>query len=202
MSRACFFFDGFNLYHSIDKPYLCKYKWLSYARLASNLKFIGDEISKVFLFTAYADWDLDKVARHKILLRAQEAEGVEVVLGRFKHKDSKCRKCGSIYLQHIEKQTDVNIAVHLLKSAMMDEFERAYIISGDTDLIPAIKVFREMFPRKEACVVFPFRRKGDELKSVCNYHKKIQDSHLKASLLPNPFVLGDGSSLWRPASWK
>ncbi len=202
MSRACFFFDGFNFYHSIDKPNLHRFKWLSYARLATNLKFRGDDIRRVVLFTAYANWDQHKVDRHRILLNAQREEGVEVIFGRFKLKDCKCKSCGSFYTQHIEKQTDVNIAVNLLKSAMKDEFDRAYLVSGDTDLIPAIKVFREMFPAKEICVVFPFRRKGEELKTVSHFHRKIQESQLIASLLPDPFVLKDGPVLNCPPSWK
>lgn len=202
MKRAFFFIDGFNFYYSINKPCFYRFKWLNYCKLASILKKADDEIKKILFFTAYAEWDQSKVARHKILIKALESEGVETILGRFKSKETRCRNCNWIYKQPIEKQTDVNIAVNLLKFAVKDEFERAYIISGDTDLIPAIRVFRELCPQKEVCIVFPFSRKGEELKTVCDYHIKIKERHLSACILPDPYVLNDGTQLHCPTSWK
>ncbi len=202
MKRAFFFIDGFNFYHSVNHPYLYRYKWLNYYKLASILKRHEDDIKKVILFTAYADWDPKKIARHKLLIKALETERVEVVLGRFKYKDCKCKKCYASYTQPVEKQTDVNIAVNLIKYAVKDEFDTAYIVSGDTDLIPAIKSFKELFPLKKVCVVFPLSRKGEELKSVCDFHIKIKQKHLQACLFPDPVLLPDGTSLSCPTNWK
>jgi uncharacterized LabA/DUF88 family protein len=202
MKKVFFFVDGFNFYHSIDLPALRKYKWLNYYKLATILARKDEEILKVILFTAYAEWDEAKVERHKILIRALGSAGVDIVLGRFKTKQVKCRLCYKIFNTWTEKQTDVNIAVNLIRYAILGSYDKAYIISGDTDLIPAIKAFRELFPEKEVCIVFPFSRKGDELKSVCNFHMKIKPGHLEACLLPDPMILKDGTQLLRPESWR
>jgi uncharacterized LabA/DUF88 family protein len=201
MKRVYFFIDGFNFYHSVNYPWLFKYKWLNYAELAKILIKKDEKIEKVLFFTAFANWDPPKVARHKILIRALGSFGVETIEGRFKTKQIKCRWCKKFFDQPIEKQTDVNIAVNLLKSAVQDKFDKAYIVSGDTDLIPAIRALKELYPQKEIWVVFPFGRKGKELTSVCDFHIKIKPIHLAACVFPDPLILPDGSVLSRPNNW-
>ncbi|MGB9006638.1 MAG: NYN domain-containing protein [Candidatus Aminicenantales bacterium] len=201
MKRIYFFIDGFNFYHSVNYPQLFKYKWLNYANLAKILIKQEEKIEKILFFTAFATWDQAKIARHKILIRALDSFGVETIEGRFKTKIIKCRLCKKDFEQPIEKQTDVNIAVNLLRYAVLDKFDKAYIISGDTDLIPAITAAKDLFPQKEIAIVFPFRRKGKELAGICDFHIKIKEDHLKACILPDPVILPDGSTLSRPNNW-
>lgn len=146
MAKYIFFVDGFNLYHAVDYYTLGadhfryrKYKWLNLYKLASLYVGRLDTLEKVILFTAFATWDPGKVARHKLLIRANESVGVEVVYGEFKRKDKLCRLCKRRSPSFEEKQTDVNIALSLFRLAVTDQCDRAVIISGDTDLIPAIK---------------------------------------------------------------
>lgn len=42
-----------------------------------------------------------------------------------------------------EKGVDVQIAVDMVKSSLNDEYDSFYLISSDTDLLPAIEVVRE-----------------------------------------------------------
>ena len=112
------------------------------AAVKGEMQFEQDTLEKVILFTAFATWDPGKVARHKLFIRANESVGVEVVYGEFKRKDKHCRVCKGKYQTFEEKQTDVNIALSLFRLAVTDQYDRAVIVSGDTDLIPSIKAVR------------------------------------------------------------
>jgi uncharacterized LabA/DUF88 family protein len=44
--------------------------------------------------------------------------------------------------------TDVNIASRMLVDSFKDKFDTAFLISGDTDLIPPIREIKSLFPKK------------------------------------------------------
>jgi uncharacterized LabA/DUF88 family protein len=152
-------------------------------------------------FTALANWNFSKVQRHKVLLQAQRANGVKVVYGMFKKVDRTCRLCHREYQTYEEKMTDVNIAVYLLNLAFQDRYDRAILISGDTDLIPAIEAVQKTFPEKEVGVVIPIGRSSEQLKQVCSFHMKMKEAHLKTCMFPEEINLGQGKFLHRPPSW-
>jgi uncharacterized LabA/DUF88 family protein len=209
MAKICFFVDGFNLYHALDyfkdggDPLRYrKYKWLNLHKLASL--FVGrlDTLEQVSLFTAFAMWDPGKVARHKLFLRANENVGVNVVLGEFKRKSKHCTICKKHYTGFEEKQTDVNIAVQLFQSAYLDKYDRAVLLSGDTDLIPAIKAVRASFPHKKIGVMLPIGRSSNDLVKQTDFRYKMRETHLISSRFPDQIILPDKSVLDCPANWK
>lgn len=82
---------------------------------------------------------------------------MEVVLGKFKSKRLRCKVQGcqhpnKEYFSREEKETDVNIAIHLLTDAFNETFDTAFILSADTDLIPAIKKVFEVRQRAKKIV--------------------------------------------------
>jgi hypothetical protein len=50
-------------------------------------------LEKIFYFTSPTPWDIDKVARHKVFIKAMESTGIEIIYGKFKDKDRKCPHC-------------------------------------------------------------------------------------------------------------
>ena len=205
MKRILFFVDGFNVYHALDDdPKYHKYKWLDYSNLVKRFVSKQDQIVDVFYFTAYAHWNPQKMARHQLLVRALMASGVKVVFGKFKNKDHKCRLCRGKYSTFEEKQTDVNIAIKLFQSAINNDFETAVIISGDSDLIPAIEAVKTTFPTKQIGLVVPIGRRAKELMSVCDFRIKMKEIHLRTSQFPDTIVLDPDKNivLQRPPSWK
>jgi len=208
MPKTIAFIDGFNLYHALD--YLDtgsdhtryrKYKWLNLKRLASMFVFGKDTLEDVFYFTTLATWDAGKTARHRLYIRALESEGIKVVYGEFKRKTKHCNACKANFLSFEEKQTDVNIALQLFQLAIQERYDKGIIISGDTDLIPAIKAVHASFPAKQIGVVIPIGRASEDLKNQADFHFKMREHHLIKSLLPNPFTLSDGTVLNAPAGW-
>lgn len=209
MSKISFFVDGFNLYHALNyfnsgpnHYQYQRFKWLNLWKLASL--FVGrlDTLEQVFLFTALATWDPAKVARHKLFIRANESVGVSVVYGEFKRKDKHCSLCRRRYPSFEEKQTDVNIALQLFQSAFLDRYDRAVILSGDTDLIPAIKAVRMLFPLKQIGVILPIGRSSEDLLKHADFRYKMREHHLVSSRFPDRVVLPDRSVLECPPTWR
>jgi len=202
LARIVFFIDGFNLYHSLaSKPEYRKYKWINLARLCQNLTKKSDTIENIYYFTALAEWDQQKVSKHKRLIRALEIEKVKVVYGKFKMRDKRCFKCKETYKIPEEKQTDVNIAITLLTEAMKDTYDTAIIISGDSDLIPSIKAVKATFPGKTIGVAIPIGRNAQELINNTDFHIRIKEMHLKTSLFPYEIEV-DGSKIICPMEWR
>lgn len=203
MKKVIFFIDGFNLYHSIeDNPTYHKYKWLDLQALCSRFTNKNEQIVNIMYFTALAHWNPGKVARHLNYIRALENVGISIVLGKFKPKTKTCPRCNSAYGTHEEKQTDINIAIHLFKFAIDNEYEKAFLISGDSDLVPAINEVKKRFPAKEIMAIFPINRKSKEIKSACGSGAKMSEFHLSISLFPDPYTLKDGTILYCPSTWK
>ncbi len=203
MIKVIFFIDGFNLYHSLkDSPHLTKYKWLDLYKLCKHFTNSLEQIEGIFYFTALAFWDKSKVVRQRNFNEALEDTGIKIVLGKFKKKNKRCRICHANYETYEEKQTDVNIAINLFNLAVEDKFEKAYILSGDSDLIPAIELIKIKFPKKEIIAVFPIGRKSEELKYICHNYIRIKEKHLAMSIFPDPIVLKSNKILNCPSTWK
>jgi uncharacterized LabA/DUF88 family protein len=204
MAKVYFLVDGFNIYHALDcNPAYHKFKWLSFARLARCYVLGADSIEGVEFFTTLATWDPAKVARHKLLIKANEDEGVVVTYGEFKKKTRRCSSCKQVISTVEEKQTDVNIALRLFQLAVEDRYDKAIIISGDTDLLPAVKAVQRTFPAKQIGVLLPIGRASENFKKQADFHHKMKPSHLIASVYPDPLVLKDGvTALNCPPTWK
>ncbi len=147
-------------------------------------------------------WNPAKFARHRIFIRAQENEGINIIYGEFKRKDKKCSLCHRVFPSFEEKQTDVNISLHLLQLAIQDRYDKAIIISGDTDLLPALKAVQSTFPGKQIGVVIPIGKASDDLKKQADFHYKMKESHLHSSRFPDTLTLRDGTTLACPPSWR
>jgi uncharacterized LabA/DUF88 family protein len=205
--------DGFNLYHALDyfddgvTENDCfryrKYRWLSLRSLAlCYVRPKSERLVAVNYFTTYAHWREDKVFRHKLYVRAQEAEGTEVTFGKFKNKQVLCKSdCKKTFSTWEEKQTDVNLAKSIIELAYLDAFDRAILISGDSDQIPAIKFVKEYFPEKQITVVVPIGRSADELKQLAHSTEKMAEAHLARSQMAEKVKAKNGEWLLRPPKW-
>jgi uncharacterized LabA/DUF88 family protein len=203
MSKVYVLVDGFNLYHAIDtNPGYHPYKWLSLTKLAECFVLSADVLAGVEYFTTLATWDPAKVARHRLFIKANEADGVKITYGVFKRKQRKCPECGQLIRTFEEKQTDVNIAIRLIELAVQDQYDKAIIVSGDTDLIPAVKAVQKTFPAKRVGVVIPIGRASEDLKSQTDFHHRMKLRHLRSSRFADVITLVDGSTLDCPMNWR
>ncbi len=159
------------------------------------------KIEDVFFFTALAFWNTDKVKRHNIYIKALEENKVKVIKGKFRQKDKYCNYCKKTTKTYEEKETDVNIAIYLLKLAFKDQYDEAMIISGDSDLIPAIREVKKEFPDKKITIIIPPFRKAHHLVSISDNKIKLTEKHLSLNQLPEKMICRDGSIIERPKEW-
>jgi uncharacterized LabA/DUF88 family protein len=90
----------------------------------------------------------------------------------------------------------------LFKLSTEDKYDKAIIISGDSDLIPSINAVRNTFPDKKIGVVIPIGRRAESLKLSCDFHMKMKEKHLKSCLFDQEIQLGNNEKLICPPDWK
>jgi len=203
LDKVSFFIDGFNVFHSLkDNRKYNKYLWLDYKSFLERYVRKKDQLADIYYFSAYAYWRPDSVKRHRMLIDAWKNTGVKPVLGNFKEKDRFCVNCQAYSKVHEEKQTDVNIAIYLIKKAYENNFDTAILVTNDTDLVPAIDMVKETFPNKKVGVLFPMDRWSSELAQVCHFWRKTKKSHLAKNQFPESFKLPSGKIISRPPNWK
>ena len=202
-NRVIFLIDGFNLYHALDSNNkFHKYKWLNLQKLANCFITKNDHIEDILYFTALATWSQDKVKRHKVFIRALELIGIKIIYGEFKRRDKFCPLCHRGYKTFEEKQTDVNIAIQLFELAIKDKFEKAIIVSGDSDLIPSITAVRKTFPHKKIGIIIPIGRRAEALKQSSDFYMKMKEKHLISSIFDQEIKVDNKIKLICPSSWK
>ena len=156
--RVTCYIDGFNLYHAIDALGEEHLKWLDLWSLSASLLRRDESLDSVHYFTAYATWLRAEYARHRAYVAALQSRNVTVHLANFKKKPRKCNACGASWITHEEKETDVHIAARLVLDASRDIFDRAILITADSDLVPPIEICRREWPGKEFFVAAPPKR--------------------------------------------
>jgi uncharacterized LabA/DUF88 family protein len=212
LNRTAFLVDGFNLYHSLEVASRelggAGTKWLDLRSLCkSYLSEIGGgaEISAVIYFSALATFrdaqDAGVTERHRDYIECLRSTGVEVALGHFKQKTVICPRCGRDVTRHEEKETDVAIGVRLVDLFWRDHCDSAVLVTGDSDLAPAIRIAQRAFPSKRIHALFPFRRISFELKSLAAKSVKIKARRYLQHQFADPVVLGDGRAVRKPVSW-
>ena len=92
----------------------------------------------------------------------------------------------------------MNIAVELLRQAHTDTFDTAIVLSGDSDLMAALKLVRDIYPQKKIAIAIPPGRRAEQLKSVAHFHLKIRADQILSSQLPNIIELPGGHQIISP----
>jgi len=202
--RVCCFVDGFNLYHALDdEPSLHSYKWLNIKKVASVFLARHQSLERVLYCTAYAKWMPAKVQRHRKIVKVYTDLGIEIVWGKFTERPRRCHICHKEFLSHEEKRTDVNIAIRLYDMASRDEYDRALVISGDSDLVPAIEMVLKRFPTKKVEILTPPGRRAKELTEASGIpRKKIKTKHLMSCQIPDPYTTRSGEIVHKPSEWR
>ncbi len=211
-NRLTYIVDGFNLYYSILEALKSspgrRMKWLDLRSLfglyTPNFGH-GATLEDVYYFSALqnylADRKPDTVNRHRLYVEALTHTGVKVELARFKKKELRCHNCKKQFVRHEEKETDVAVACKLLEVFARDRCDTVILVSGDTDLLPAIRTALDLFPQKQIAVAFPYKRKNLELAAAAPVHFRLKPERYAEHQLPNPLVLPDGREIHRPATW-
>ena len=220
---AIVYIDGFNLYFGLraatikqkgQKRLTKKSYWIDLQKLSERI-VKDNELVAVKYFTARIKGNPAKQHRQATFLSAiqhhcpklQMFEGNYLLRKMFCGKcrkfsyDIVCPYCKKINIFPEEKKSDVNIATQMLKDAYENNFDIAYLVSGDSDLVPPIQVIRAMSPPKKVAVAFPPHRSGLELKEAADFAFFLPSTAIKNYILPEVIRKPDGSELRIPPEW-
>lgn len=199
MKRVIVYIDGFNFYHAIASLGVSRnhLKWIDLWRLSLRYAHKPDQkLMGVKYFSAYATWLPGPYSRHRRFVAAIKSTGVEFIEGHFKKKDRYCKRCKAFWVAHEEKETDVNIGIHLLNDAYKDIFDHAFVLTADSDISPAIRMVKENFPNKFIYILNPpgSIQSGELIRAAGGFafSRQIKEGHLVDSLLPERILDQDG----------
>jgi len=206
-NRSIIYIDGFNLYHGAlsNGPY----KWLDLEAYFRRLR-PHDDIQIIRYFTARM-LGPKRVNQTTYLRVLETLPLVQTVVGRFKAKEVTCRVAACrhpgprVYRTFEEKRTDVNIAVTLLDDAYAGLCDRQIIISGDSDLVPAVARVKTRFPDTTLIAYIPARNSlrgaAVELRSAVDRARTLPLQLLPHSQFPAQVPDGAGGVIQKPAGW-
>lgn len=207
--RTRVYIDGFNFYYGAVRG--GPHKWLDLEQLCLRLR-TDDDVVRIHYFTALVDGP--RGARQRAFLEALGTRPrIAITLGQFKWKiltceNARCPFTGDrTFTKPEEKRTDVGIAVQMLDDAYQDACDRLVLITGDSDLVPAVQCIRRRFPEKRLVTYRPVgatpvkARRGDELAEASGDGRPLPRALLAHCHLPNPVVTADGRQIWKPIGW-
>lgn len=195
------YIDGFNFYYGLKAKQWRKFYWLDIVAFYELFMKENQVLNKVYYCTAKPT-DIGKKNRQGAFFKANSLNPkFELVFGKFLEKDV-CYD-GQWYKTFEEKQTDVNIAVKLLRGVFLSECDSSIIVSGDSDLAPAIKLANEIDPSHKIFVHFPPER-GSITLEKCSHaiiHLHRYEARFNKCLLPDEVQMPNGSNLTKPDHW-
>ena len=179
--KATYIIDGFNLYHSVryaQKLIKAPVKWLDIKSLfQSRLQVVRSktgakvELENIYYFSAYANHIKDPgvVERHKKYVVCLEDSGIKIQMSRFKYKDVYCPNCKATIPRYEEKETDVSIALKLIEVFLKNECDIVAVVSGNTDIAPAVRMVKKSTRIKKYFSTFP------PIEKTMNWKSFVQD---------------------------
>jgi uncharacterized LabA/DUF88 family protein len=155
MKRTIIYIDGFNLYYGCLKQ--TQYKWLDLYALFNHLLDDTHTISKIKYYTA----DISSRAgneesrlRQKYYLQAIQSHtpNLEIYKGHYLTHKIKAKNANPPpefvkVFKTEEKGSDVNLALHLLNDAWLDEYDCAVVVSNDSDLAESLRLVKSQHQR-------------------------------------------------------
>lgn len=179
--RTAFFVDGYNLFYGLLAG--TPYKWLDLSKLLTHIAYVENPTSalaSIDYFTSSVKPELATRGRvskeaQDTYVRALKANNISVHYGRHQLEPAKAprfidKKMGASREDKVdiwkleEKETDVHIAISMYRiaarQAFIEEAERIdqlVLVSGDTDMTPALRAIREDFPEMTIGIILPHR---------------------------------------------
>jgi uncharacterized LabA/DUF88 family protein len=192
--KSAFYIDAFNLYYAIvnlEKPYL---KWVNLWDLCLGLiPKQQEELVKVVFCSAFNRQNEGKVKRHQTYVRTLTHFGVICEMGHFVNEPRVCKECEHSWLEASEKQTDVNLALHLFHDASRNVYDHAYLVTADSDQAATAKMLKAFYPAKRlTTVVPPTKAVSHNILTYADGQINLTEDHLEKVVMPAT-VMGSDS---------
>lgn len=215
MLRTTFLIDGFNVYHSLRQAskdlQLGKAgtRWLNLSSLLQSYlpnihTGVGSrvQLEEILYFSALPNHlGESKMLHHATYVRCLESTGIRAEMGRFKKKSIWCSACHVSTPHWEEKETDVAIAVHLTELALRDQCDIAVLVTGDTDMAPAVRMVRRLAPHLKIVFAFPYKRKNNELEKLADFSFNLSKEAYARHQFPASLVLPGSREITKTSGW-
>ena len=200
--RVIIYVDGFNFYFGLRSKGWKKYYWLDVVSFFEKFIKPNQELQSVFYCTA-VQTNNGKKDRQDLFFSANKLNPkFRLIFGKFLKKV--VAYGGQKYITYEEKQTDVNIAVQLIRNVVLDKCDISIIVSADSDLVPPIEFIRELNPNHKIFCYFPPKRYSTDLSQRCDASLNLEryEQRFKNSMLPETILLKNGYIIEIPEDWK
>lgn len=163
--KVAIYIDGSNMYFSIKDTFNCKIDLEKFCK-----KLVGsNDLVKINYYIAPVEQLENPKAyaqQQSFLEKIKKIDKFNIIFGRLEKR----KKDGEIY--HIEKASDVNLALDLALDAQKEDYDLAFLISNDGDFSGAVSA-AVGFKRKVTYVAIGTNR------SISYHLKKVASSTLR-----------------------
>jgi len=208
-ARCGIYIDGFNCYFRVFR-HRPEWKWFNIQSFYENLRS-NEEVVGIKYFTAIVHPKIafsDMRDRQMLYINAiKTLPKVTVILGKYQDREVRCLAgCGQVYNVAEEKKTDVNIAVNLMGDAVENAVDSMVIVSGDSDIEPAVQWIRKKYPHIKITVYIPNLEGKQErgtafYKSIGVVSRDLPLADIHMHLFPEMVPGPNGANIQRPQAW-
>ncbi len=202
MQRVNVYIDGFNFYFGLRGKGWKKYYWLDVHKFCFQFLKPHQQLENIYYCTA-VQHNKGKKDRQDLFFTANKQNPkFHLIFGKFLQKEVSYG--GNKYKTFEEKQTDVNIAVEMIRGVILNKCDASILISADSDLTPPINLIRELDPNHKIYVFFPPKRYSNDLANKADGVIQLEryEQRFKSSLLSDTVKLANGYIIERPIDWK
>lgn len=227
------YIDWFNLYYALrnkiqnpDSQRKKIFQRCDFRALFSQYLNQDEILNNVYFFTAYTTNKAQK-QRHKTYIRALTKYNTKVILGKYQKKTiayqqhkhtiqkiiydgtisqkEQCEQCLQLlsFRTFEEKETDVKIALQILQDGLLNQYDHAYIVSWDSDIIPSIQAIKRLnqqdhIPPKTFTSLLIPGTKWQKIRHVCDHKYEFTSKNFENALLPLHITINDDESVSIP----
>ena len=119
-------------------------------------------------------------AQQRFFSQIERSGKIRLVLGRNEPRVD--RYTGRRY--HVEKETDVNLAVDMVVGAYRDRYDVAMLVAGDSDYVRAVQALQEQGKKLIWCRL-PAQGRVDQLAKLADATLELDEKFLRTCALPN-----------------
>lgn len=201
--RVIFYIDGFNFYYGLKKMEWKKFYWLNIVSFCESFLKSNQELVCVKYFSARSLNPKQHDRQDSFFTVNKNNSKFKLVLGKYRPEIMNCAVCKKDFHHLEEKQSDVNIAVHMIKDVVSDSCDISILISADSDLQPPLIYLHELKPSHKIFVYFPPAHRNYSLQNSSDAYRYLQqfEHKFKKHLFPMEVKLSDGLKVQIPERW-
>ncbi len=200
--RVNVYVDGFNLYYGLKSKKWKKYYWIDIVRFFEQFIKPNQVLEQVYYFTAVPKNTIKKDRQDLFFSANKLNPKFKLIFGKYLEKT--VRYCGQEFKTYEEKQTDVNIAVEMIRNVVFNKCDISILVSADSDLLPPINLLRELSPEHKIFVFFPPNRYSTDLANHCDNSINLlrYEQRFKKAIMEEEIQLPNGYIIKKPSTWK